>query len=428
MSAWRVVERLGAALALLVAALGCAPPARELASGPAGPGGPRELFDALALRFGPIEREPAFDALRPKLARAALVPSRAWDDASVWTTRGDAWRGFELAGFDKGGAYHLGVRAEAPEPARAGDYRSRIRLERTRGGRFEWTVREELHAGPVRPADLARALDALFRSVEGAGESGARQALHRDLPRASERLGRLFRIEALSLERDDHGATAVRLAVRLTPDGIRAFAPRYAAYLDKYARPMRLSLAVVDEGGAAWWTLEGKENLWTLRLRLRDGSLVPLEGAAARRLPGRLRATADYATRMGRFGVGARRIVAELALTRAPAEKALAARFLHEPDWQLPFLVETFLDDPLRYPFEGEGSQVDLAAREGPGGTLLTGLYRARVRETWILRWLGGMVGGAVNEFRAGAEREADEFNRDGLLALRDDIAALVVP
>jgi hypothetical protein len=297
-----------------------------------------------------------------------------------------------------------------------------------RGGRFEWTVREELHAGPLRPADLARALDALFRGVEGAEEGQARQALPRDLPRAAERLGRLFHVETLSLRRDAHGATAVRLAVRLTPAGIRGFAPRYAAYLEKYAAPMRLSLAVADEGGAAWWTLEGKDHLWTLRLRLRDGSLVPLEGAADRRLPGRLRVTADYATRMGRFGVGARRIVAELALTRAPAEKALAARFLREPDWQLPFLVETFLDDPLRYPFEGEGSQVDLAAREGPGGMVLTGVYRAPIRETWILRWLGGMVGGAVNEFRMGAEREADEYNRDCLLALRDDIAGLTAP
>jgi hypothetical protein len=383
------------------------------------------LLDALARRFGPIEREPGFDALRPKLARAALVPSRAWDDASIWTTQGDTWRGFELAGFATGGVYHVGVRAEAPEPARAGDYRSRIRLEKVRGGRFEWTVREELHAGPLRPADLARALDALFRSAEGAGESDARRALGRDLPRAAERLGRLFRVETLSLRRDVQGATAVRLAVRLTPDGIRGFAPRYAAYLEKYAKPMRLSLAVADEGGAAWWTLEGRENLWTLRLRVRDGGLVPLEGAADRRLPARLRATADYATRMGRFGVGARRIVAALELTRTPAERALAARFLEEPDWQLPFLVETLIDDPLRYPFEEQGSRIDLAAREVSAGTLLTGLYRARVRETFILRWLGGMVGGAVSEFRMGAEREADEYNRDCLLALRDDLAAL---
>jgi hypothetical protein len=64
-------------------------------------------------------------------------------------------------------------------------------------------------------------------------------------------------------------------------------------------------------------------------------------------------------------------------------------------------------------------------ARDASGGTVLTGLYRARVRETWILRWLGGMVGGAVDEFRRGAEAEADRFHRECLLALRDDLAAL---
>jgi hypothetical protein len=128
---------------------------------------------------------------------------------------------------------------------------------------------------------------------------------------------------------------------------------------------------------------------------------------------------------MGRFEVGARRIAADLALTRAPGEKGLSARFLQEPDWRLPFLAETLLDDPLRYPFEVPGSEIEWAAREASGGTLLTGLYRARVRETWILRWLGGMVGSAVSEFRREAEREADQYHRECLLALRDDLGAL---
>ena len=47
------------------------------------------------------------------------------------------------------------------------------------------------------------------------------------------------------------------------------------------------------------------------------------------------------------------------------------------------------------------------------------------MRETWILRWLGGMTSTAVSEFRRGAEAEADRFHRECLLALRDDLAAL---
>jgi hypothetical protein len=407
----------------------CRPAARELAGGPAGADGSTAFVEALALRFGPVAREPAFDALRPKLARAALVPSRVFDDAAIWSTRGDGWRGVELAGYASEGAYRIGVRAEAPPAVVPGQYRGRVRLRRVAGGRFEWSVDEELAVGRARPRDLARALDALLHGAERSTEAAARAAIAESFPRASAKLGALLHLEALAPQTDAHGATSVRLAVRLTPGGIRAFAPRYAAFLEKHATPIRTSLVVAGPEGAAWWTLEAADNLWAVRLRLREGSLVPLEGPPDRRLPARLRATGDYATRMGRFRVGASRIVADVALTRTPGEKGLLARFLEEPDWRLPFLVEPLLDDPLRYPFEEPGTDVEWAAREGPdGGTLLAGRYRARVRETWILRWLGGMVGDAVGEFRRGAELEADRYHRECLLALRDDLGALEMP
>ncbi len=420
------VRRITVLLALLGAAFpGCRLAARELAHGPAGAAGPQALVQALADRFGPIDREPGFDALRPKLAAAALVPSRMFEDASAWRTRGDGWRAVDLDGYTSGGVYRIGARAEALPARVPGQYRGRVHLRSIDGGRYEWSVTEELALGPTRPSDLARALDALFRGAERATEASARVEIAATLPRASAKLGLLLRLETLALSRDADGATSVHLAVRLTPPGIRGFAPRYAAFLEKYSTPIRCSLTVSDAEGATWWTLTGADNLWTARLRLRDGSLVPLEGPPERRLPAALRATADFATHMGRFKVGAQRIVAQLVLTRTSAEKGLSARFLEEPDWQLPFLVETFLNSPLRYPFETPGSEIEWAVREKPGGTVFTGLYRARVRETWILRWLGGMTGNAVDEFRLGAEREADQYNRECLLALRDDLAAL---
>ncbi|HEY7411311.1 MAG TPA: hypothetical protein VII13_11240 [Vicinamibacteria bacterium] len=413
----------------LVAALGCQPAARELAAGPGGAAAPPALVQALADRFGPIERDAGFEALRSRLARSAMVPSRAFDDESAWTVRGDDWRAVELAGYASGGAYHLGVRGEAPAPAAAGQYRGRVRLQRLSRGRFEWSLEEELAAGGVRPADLARALDALFRAAEGMTEADARAAIGKALPRAAARLGLLVRLETLALQGDAHGATSVTLAVRLTPDGIRGFAPRYAAFLDKYEKPMRMSLVVADLEGVPWWTLEGADRLRTARLRVRGGSLVPLAGPAHRRLPPRLRAVGDYTMRMGGFKVGARQIQAEVTVMREPGVKGFTARFVREPDWQLPFLVEPLLDAPLRYPFESPGSEFGFAAREAPGGGLrLVTHSRARVRESWLLRWLGGMAGDAASEFRRGAEKEADQFHREWLLALRDDLAALAAP
>jgi hypothetical protein len=382
--------------------------------------------DALADRFGPVEREPAFDTLRPKLARAALVPSRVFDDGSAWTSRGEGWRAVELAGNASGGAYRIGVRGEAPPPGAPGQYRCRLRLEQVDGGRFEWSVEEDLAVGRVRLADLAAALDAAFRAAEASSDAAARTAVVAGFPRASAKMGLLLRLEALALQTDARGATSVHLAVRLTPAGIRGFAPRYAAFLEKYATPIRTSVVVADPGGVAWWSLEAADNLWSVRLRVRDGSLVPLDGPADRRLPSRLRATGDFATRMGRFGVGAKRIAADVELTRTAGEKAISARFHEEPEWAMPFLADVFLGGPLSYPFEGPGSEVRWGALEAPGGTtLFVGRYRARVRETWILRWLGGLANNAFGEFRSDAEREADQYVRGCLLALRDDLADL---
>lgn len=419
---WRALVAAG----LFAAAVGCAEAARSLGHGPAGGDGPKALVEALADRFGPIDREPAFDALRPKLARAALVPSRVFDDATAWTARADAWRAVEFEGYRAGSAYRIGVRAQVATPAGPGGYRGRVRLERLAGGRFEWTVDEELAVGRLRPSDLAAALDTLLRGAEATSEGEARAAIATALPRASSRLGLLLRLETLELLRHAHGATAVRLGVRLMPEGISGFAPRYAAFLRKYLTPIRMRLVVADTAGVAWWSLEAADNLWTLRLRVRDGSLVPLDGPTDRRIPSSLRATADYSTRMGRYKVGASALVAEVALSRTAAEKGFSARFLREPEWELPFLVETLIGGPLHFPFEGQGSEAGWAVRGTPeAGTRFVRHYRARVRETWILRWLGGMTSQAVGEFRRGAEAEADRFNRECLLALRDDLAAL---
>ena len=150
---------------------------------------------------------------------------------------------------------------------------------------------------------------------------------------------------------------------------------------------------------------------------MRGGSLVPLEGDAQRRIPEKLRATTDYATRMGRFEH--RRARASWPRWRSRARRprrASSAHFRQKPDWDLPFLVEPLLGGPLSYPFEGPGSEAGWAARETPSGTRLVGDYRARVAENWVLRWLGGMTSRALSEFRAGAEREADRFHGECLV------------
>jgi hypothetical protein len=417
------------ALALCLAAAGaaCEPAARPLSEAPAGAAGSTALLDSLAARFGASEREPAFDALRPKLARAAFVPSWVFDDRAAWPAgqTGD-WRAVEFAGAPAGTAYRFGLRAEAPEPVAPGQYRGRLRLERLESGRFEWTLREELATGPLRPADLSAALDGLFRGLEHADEATARAEARAAFPRATAALGQLLALDQLAASRDAQGATRLTVALRLAPAGLRASAPRYASFVERYIVPIRSRLVVADATGATWWTLEGERGVWTLRLRVRAGSLVPLEGDAERRLPGELHATLDYATRMGRYGIAARGLEADVALTRTPLEKGFVARFRKEPDWELPFLAETFLGGPLRFPFEWPGSEAGWGAREMPGGTQFFRHFRVRVRETFVLRWLGGMTNRAMSEFRAGAELEAERYYGACLAAARDDLGELL--
>src|SRR5688500_3581134 len=77
---------LAAALSLLLSG-SCASVPRALARDPeSARRAADEALLALALRFGPVQLDARFAALRPLYARAGLVPSRAFDEASAWTS------------------------------------------------------------------------------------------------------------------------------------------------------------------------------------------------------------------------------------------------------------------------------------------------------------------------------------------------------
>jgi hypothetical protein len=413
--------------ALVLVVSSCREGVRELASGPGGAVAADEFAVALATRFGPIDRGPRFDAARPKLARSALVPSRVFDEADLWTAREGEWRQLDYFGRRRGEAYHLEVQPSAPPPRAPGDYRGRLRLHRIEDGRYGWLMRQELAVGSLRPDDVAEALTALFRSIEGVSAAEARARAAKAFPRSAAAFSRLYHLETLDLTPGEGGATSVRLGIRLKPDRIRETAPRYAAFLEKIAAPMRASAMVSDTSGTPWWGLEMGELLWTFRFRVRDGSLVPLAGSAERRLPERLRLHIDFSTKAGLFTIGVRRLVAEVTLTRTPHEKGYTASYRQQPEWRLPFFVKPFLRGSLRYPFEGPGSSSTFALRDSSDGpTRLVRDYGIRVRESWIVKWMGGLGGSAMTDFRKGAESESDRYSRECLYALRDDVVTLL--
>jgi hypothetical protein len=382
---------------------------------------------SFAARFGPTDRDPSFDALRPVLARYALVPSRIFGAPTIWTRSQGATRGIGFHGRRVRDQYRMSVVATPPAPSAVGEYRGEWRLEQLRlqGDEFEWMAREELAVGSVTPDDLSRALTALFTAAEAGGSGDLAPRLRAELPRTTAALGRLASLEGVVARQDGSGGTSLTLTASLHPEGIRSFAPLYAHYLDDVLMPTRFAASASDATGARWWETDFAEGRLTFHLRLHDGNLAPLTGPP-RAIPDRIRVRLSGSSKMGFLRSGFHDLEAAVDLTRREDEKGFVARFTKAPDWDLPILVPLLLRPALRRPFEGEGAFLSFAAvTRSNGPTLLTRHYRVAVRENWLVRWIGGYVAGAVNTYRRG-EAEADRFNAEAIFALREDALALV--
>ena len=384
-----------------------------------------DLLASLALRFGAVQLDPGFLARRAKLVRASFVPSRAFDDASIWTEGSGAERGVGYVGGREGSGYRIGVSAAPRAPAQPAEYRGSLKLRRLGAGEFEWTMRDELAVGRISSAALSRALGQALLALEGLDAAEARSGWREALPRTGAALGRLFTLDVLQLQHDAQGGTTATLNATLHPEGIAPAFPRYARYLATYAPVMRLRATATDATGVSWWDFDFADGRFALRLRLHGGDLAPLRGVP-RPIPDSLRVRAGFSTKMGIFRVGFRALDADVELVRDVHEKGFAARFRTSPDWQLPFLAEQLVGSSLRRPFQGEGALLRYSLRDAYGQeTLLVRDYRIAVKESWVVRWLGGLTGSTVEEFRQNAEAEADRFTGEVLQALREDVLEL---
>jgi hypothetical protein len=416
-----------AALSLLLTA-SCAPVPRALDRDPeSARRAADEALLALALRFGPVQLDARFAALRPLYARAGLVPSRAFDEASAWTSaRGNVrelgFQGTPVAGDQ----YALALAAQPKPPEAPGEYRGLLALTRLRAGEFVWRLDESLALGSARVAGVEAAADALIALAEAAPPGDARPALRAALPRSALALGRLFSLERLQLSSSAQGGRLVLAEALLHPEWLQQLLPGYARFLQRQVMTLRLQLSVADADGVFWEFLLQDGRL-QLRARVADGALAPLAGPP-RRLPRHFVASSALTMKTGIWSVGFSRLVADVTLARGPRALGLRAQFQREPQWQIPFLVAPFLRGSLRRPFEGEGALLGFGLRdvEAPPALVASRHYRLAVSESWIVRWLGGNVGAAVADFRRGAQVEADRFARDALIALRDDVRALL--
>jgi hypothetical protein len=422
---FRTAIRSFALVALLVGPAGCRDAATAFGPSPDHARANADaLFFALSTRFGPSEAAPGYEETRARFSRSALVPSRLFNDRTVWTDSAEDVRRLGFTGYVGETSYHLGIRDTVP-PRRLGDYRRSTRLRSLGQGQYEWTIRDELAVGSASPGDLGAALAAMLAVAERSDSSAIRAAYHTDLPRTTATLGRLFTMDSITAAPTRGGGTLLSIRATIHNRRIADEFPSLSRYLERYVGPLRFSLEVRDPSGVRWWTARLERNRVAIDLRVSGGRLVPLEGRP-RRMPDRLTVHVDGSTRIRIFNVGISDLVGDVVLTRSPNDVAFTARFRREPDWHLPLLVERLIRSPLRRPFEGNGSSMTLSARNPRGVALLVRGYQITVQESAILRWFGGLGSTAIGDFRGDTEEEYDRFNGRFLEALRLDALDLI--
>ncbi|MES3035843.1 MAG: hypothetical protein V4813_17700 [Gemmatimonadota bacterium] len=383
--------------------------------------------DALYRRYLIVDRAPFYAEARAKLGKRALAPSGVFDDTTAWTSRPDARNRFLMAeGVSGDGRYRFTPRVDAPYPDRLADARHLTQLTKlANDGEFEWRTAVDFAVGTMSPTDWRNGFRALLGSAEGRTDADLRADLRSTLPRTTTALGRMFSLDTLHTQRLTDGTSSLTIVTTLHPDWLQAEFPLYARFVSKYFGRAAWHIVLRDTRNVRWLEIRSRDRVMTVRLRVLDGGLVPLDGPA-RAMPDTLRMTIDASTKYSIFTVGFKGMQGNLSFLRSASEHGWAMRFDKAPDWQLPLGAAAMLRSPLRRPFEQGGIVGKVSFRTGAGGqTYITRDFRVAVQESAVTRFLGGLSGSAFSEFDGPAEREENRFNADLFQGMRDDLRGL---
>lgn len=386
------------------------------------------VASALEQRFTQVVRAPRYAAARMRIARYAGAPSKLVRDTALWTamrtTREGAEREQEAFSALTGGRYTFTERARAPLPVRVGDERHLVRLRHLGGDVWGWHTEVDHAAGTIPPEGAGAFFRGWFRSLERP-PAAIRADYRAAFPRTAAALGRLVTLDSVATRRDAEGATLVTLRMQLRSRQLRETFPHFAAFVARYVEPARYRYRLADGTGAEWWDARAEERVLTVRLRSRDGVLLPL-GGGTRPLPDSVTLHVDAFAKLGLFTVGVSGMRGSFVQRRLAGERSWQLRFAEPPQWHLPLVAERLLAGPLRRPFLGGGVQLRLGFRTGPEGQAL--LFRhmdLAVEESPIVRWLGALGFTAVSEHEGPADEEENRFVAELFRAVRDDLAAL---
>jgi hypothetical protein len=421
-------RRTSAALALALAVLlgtACSGPARSFGRTPADARTNADgLFSALALRFGPHERDEGLRAVRPKLLKHFLTPAAIHRDELMWSSIEDSARTLAVAGELVEGRYILAKRPEVGHPAYPGASRHIMELSHISDEVYEWDATDEVAVGDVGAQELFAVFTRTLAALEQRRPAAIRAALPLMLGRSVDALGRLYSIDSLASTPFADGSAALVLVLRMEPDRIRDESPKLAEYLKNYFSSARHEITIEDDRSAAWVDLRIDGERLELRWRSRDGRLQPIEGPG-RPAPDTFRIRISASVKALFFRVGVSDLVGDLHVIDTPQARGWEVRFREEPDWQLPLASEHLLGGPLSRPFEGEGALLRYVARDyAQAQTVLARDIRIQVQESTALRLLNHISNKAASDYDGQAEAELLRFTAEAIEALHRDVTA----
>jgi hypothetical protein len=116
-----------------------------------------------------------------------------------------------------------------------------------------------------------------------------------------------------------------------------------------------------------------------------------------------------------------------MTIVHQPHERGWNLEFRREPHWHFPLAMEHLMRGAMRYPFEGNGAALRLAVRDSAGSqSLVLRDGRLPVKESTVMKWLGGAGSTAAGEFAGQSEREENQFDAEAFAAMRADVDALL--
>jgi hypothetical protein len=385
-----------------------------------------EFFYSVGSRFTNIQRPQRILRARQQFGHYALTPSGVYNDTTIWLSIGpDSARLFGDQGHFSVDRYIVAAALSNDPPDALTESREVVRLRRLSDNEYEWFTNVEVALGRIAAKNISDVLGAALAAGEGKSSAAVRANYTSAFPRTGAALGRLFTIDTLRTISDNEGATTFEIAIKLTPEILKASMPHYAAYVDKYFSKGKYRITLIDKTGAHWFDAWAANYYMHFRMRSKGGHFAPLEGAV-RPMPPNLTINLDMSMKIGFFTVGWTNMTGDFDVIETPHERGWAIRFAKEPEWHLPPTVGTLLKSPLRRPFQGQGIPIRVSIRDNPGSqTILNRRGAFVVQESGILRFLNRLSGTAVGDFLGASEREANRFNADAFRALRLDVAAL---